>query len=221
MNEPSPASFRSPATDPPVVRRRKLAVTVCLLVVLLIGAGSQVARWRLQSWTPSDQPPDRPWNNAPFITTPPEVIRKMLELAQVKESDVLYDLGCGDGRIGIAAAEESGCRVKGFDIEPERIRESKANAIERGVHELCEFEQKDIFTLDLSNVDVVVMYLLPRYGKRLVPQFEQMKPGSRIVSHEFDIEGIAPDQSVRIPRDDGGHRWVHLWILPLRKEETK
>jgi len=159
-----------------------------------------------------------------FVPTPPEVVAKMLELAEPKKTDLLYDLGCGDGRIVITAAEKCGCHAVGFDIDPKRIEESLANAKKSSAQELVKFEQKDIFTLDLSKANVVTLYLLPRLNVKLIPQLRKLKPGSRIVSHDFDMEGVEPDKVVKINSDNGGSHTVYLWTTPLKenkKEEDK
>jgi precorrin-6B methylase 2 len=166
------------------------------------------------------QEPKRP--DVIFVPTPPEVVDKMLELAQVTKDDVVYDLGCGDGRIVVTAAKKFGCRAFGFDVDPERIQESKENVETNGVGHLVTIEQKDIFTLDLSKANVITLYLLPSLNVKLIPQLEKLKPGSRIVSHDFDMRGVTPDQVVTVDGDGGYGHTVYLWTTPLKKEaETK
>jgi ribosomal protein L11 methylase PrmA len=192
-----------------------------LIALAVVGGGAALARWGIQHWTFDPTPLKQPWNDAPYITTPMDVVEKMLEVAEVRQGDVLYDLGCGDGRIAVTAAEKYGCRSSGFDIDPERIRDSLENARRRGVEDLTTFEQRDVFTLDLSEVDVAAMYLLPRFMTRLVPQFNQMRPGSRIVAHDFAIAGIPPDKEVKmISQEDGKEHTVYLWITPLQEPEA-
>ncbi len=157
-----------------------------------------------------------------FVPTPQEVVDKMLELAQVTKDDVVYDLGCGDGRIVVTAAKKFGCRAYGFDVDPERIQESKENVEKNGVGNLATIEQKDIFTLDLSKANVITLYLLPSLNVKLIPQLEKLKPGSRIVSHDFDMKGVTPDKTVTVDGDGGYGHTVFLWTTPLKKEaETK
>jgi cyclopropane fatty-acyl-phospholipid synthase-like methyltransferase len=154
-----------------------------------------------------------------FLPTPPEVVEKMLELAQVKKGDLVYDLGCGDGRIVIAAAKKYGCRAVGYDIDPNRVRESRKNVDANNVGDLVSIEQADIFTLDLSKADVITLYLLPDLNVKLIPQLEKLKPGSRIVSHDFDMKGVTPDKVVTVNSDSGsGEHTVYLWTTPLKKE---
>lgn len=157
-----------------------------------------------------------------FVPTPPEVVDKMLELAQVTEDDLVYDLGCGDGRIVVTAAKKFGCKAVGYDIDRKRIKESLANVEKNNVGHLVRIEQKDIFTLDLSKADVVTLYLLPSLNVKLIPQLEKLKPGSRIVSHDFDMKGVKPDKVVEINSE--GEDWdvhtVYLWTTPLKKEDV-
>ncbi len=153
-----------------------------------------------------------------YVPTPQEVVDKMLELAQVKKTDVVYDLGCGDGRIVVTAAKKYGCKAVGFDIDPERIKESKENVKKAGVENLVEIKQTDIFTVDLSPASVITLYLLPQLNVRLIPQLDKLKPGSRIVSHAFDMRGVKPKQVVEVPTHDSGTRTVYLWTTPLQKE---
>jgi cyclopropane fatty-acyl-phospholipid synthase-like methyltransferase len=154
-----------------------------------------------------------------FLPTPPEVVDKMLELAQVKKGDLLYDLGCGDGRIVIAAAKKYGCRAVGYDIDPNRVRESRKNVDANNLGDLIKIEQADIFTLDLSKSNVVTLYLLPNLNVKLIPQLEKLKPGSRIVSHDFDMHGVKPDKVVKVySKVDKRQHTVFLWTTPLKKE---
>ena len=157
-----------------------------------------------------------------FITTPQDVVDKMLELAQVKKDDLLYDLGCGDGRIVVTAAKRYGCKAVGFDIDPQRVKESLENVEKSGVGHLVRIEQKDIFTLDLSKADVITLYLLANLNVKLIPQLEKLRPGSRIVSHDFGMEGVKPDKVVTLTsREDQSEHTVYLWVSPLRKETRK
>jgi endoglucanase len=133
-----------------------------------------------------------------FVPTPQAVVDKMLEMAEVKKGDVLYDLGCGDGRIVVTAAKRYGVKAVGFDIDPKRIRESLLNVKSNKVEHLVTIKQEDIFTLDLREASVVTLYLLPTLNVKLMPQLARLKPGSRIVSHDFDMRGAKPMQIHRM-----------------------
>ena len=153
-----------------------------------------------------------------FVPTPQDVVDKMLELAQVTKDDVVYDLGCGDGRIVVTAAKKYGCKAIGFDVDPQRIKESKENVEKNGVGNLVQIEQKDIFTLDLSKASVITLYLLPRLNVKLIPQLEKLKPGSRIVSHDFRMKGVAPEKTVTITSDeDQAEHKIFFWTAPIQK----
>jgi SAM-dependent methyltransferase len=158
-----------------------------------------------------------------FVPTPHEVVAKMLEMAKVTKDDLVYDLGCGDGRIVVAAAKKYGCRAVGFDIDPKRIAESKANVKKNDVGDLVKIEEKDIFKLDLRPASVVTLYLLPSLNVKLIPQLEKLKPGSRIVSHDFDMQGVEPDRKVEVTSkgDSGGTHTVYLWTTPLKKTKSE
>lgn len=154
-----------------------------------------------------------------YVPTPQPVVDKMLELAQVKKGDIVYDLGCGDGRIVVTAAKKHGAKGFGFDVDPQRIKESLDNVKAAGVGDAVQIERKDIFTLDLSNVDVVTLYLLPRLNVKLVPQLKKLKPGARIVSHQFDMQGYKPKAEVQVDVPNGSTHTVYLWVAPLVEDK--
>lgn len=148
----------------------------------------------------------------PFVPTPQEVVDKMIELAGVKKGDVVYDLGSGDGRIVITAAKK-GARAVGFDVDGNLVKESRENIRKAGVEDRAEIRQQDILTVDLSGASVVTMYLLPDVNLKLKPHIlNQMKPGSRVVSHAFDMGDWKPDKTERV---DG--RTIYLWTVPAKK----
>ncbi len=127
---------------------------------------------------------------APFVTTPMEVVEKMLELASVDRTDIVYDIGCGDGRIVIAAAKKCGAQGVGIDIDPRRIKESRNGAINSGVDSLVRFYLGDALNFDISEATIVTLYLLPESNELLRPKFEkELKPGTRVVSHDYHIPG--------------------------------
>ncbi len=155
-----------------------------------------------------------------YVPTPVEVVDKMLDMAKVTRDDVLYDLGCGKGAIVIEAAKKIGCRCVGYEIDPERVAAARAAVAAEGLSHLVRIEQRDIFTLDLSPASVITLYLLPSLNVKLMPQLEKLKPGSRIVSHDFDMQGATPDQrvSVESPSSFGSTHDVYLWTIPLKRE---
>ena len=147
----------------------------------------------------------------PFVPSPQFVVDKMIELAGVKKGDVVYDLGSGDGRIVIAAAKK-GAKAVGFEIDPELVGESRANIQKAGVQESAEIRNQDILTVDLSPASVVTMYLLPDVNLKLRPNLlSQLKPGSRIVSHSFDMGDWKPD---KVERVEG--RTIYFWTVPAK-----
>jgi SAM-dependent methyltransferase len=152
-----------------------------------------------------------------FVPTPQDVVDKMLELAQVTKDDLLYDLGCGDGRIVITAAKRYGCKAVGYDIDPERVKESLQNVQKNNVGDLVTIEQKDIFTIDLSDASVITLYLLPSLNVKLFPQLDKLKTGSKIVSHDFDMRGVEPDKVIKLQSsyDQEEHK-IYLWTTPLK-----
>ncbi len=152
-----------------------------------------------------------------FVPTPQMVVDEMLELAEVTDRDIVYDLGCGDGVIVVSAAM-LGARAAGYDIDPQRVRQTRSNIRKHRLEERAKVFQRDIFTLDLSGADVVTLYLLPALNERLIPQLEQLKPGSRIVSHDFAMKGVTPRKVVKVAGPRREHT-LYLWVTPLVKEE--
>ncbi|MEG4030934.1 MULTISPECIES: class I SAM-dependent methyltransferase [unclassified Microcoleus] len=145
-----------------------------------------------------------------YVPTPVPVVNEMLRLANVQSNDVVYDLGSGDGRIVIAAAQKVGARGIGIDISPERIREANENAKKAGVTDRVQFRQEDLFQTDFSEATVVTLYLLPELNVKLRPKLlSELKPGTRIVSHEFDMGDWKPEQVVKV-----GERTIYYWVVP-------
>ncbi|MBC7744776.1 MAG: class I SAM-dependent methyltransferase [Flavobacterium sp.] len=151
--------------------------------------------------------------DVPYVPTRPAVVDAMLKLAKVGPNDVLYDLGCGDGRIVITAAKKYGATGKGIDLNPERIREANQNAKDANVTDKVKFEQADLFKTDFSPASVVTLYLLPSVNLRLRPTLlKQLKPGTRIVSHDFDMGDWKPEQTIEV---DGAT--IYFWTVPGKK----
>ncbi len=150
----------------------------------------------------------------PYVSTPDKVVEEMLRLASVGKNDVVYDLGCGDGRIVITAAQKYGASGVGVDVDPERIRESNENARKAGVTDRVKFLQQDLFETDLSQATVVTLYLLPDVNLRLRPKLlRELKPGTRIVSHAFDMGDWKPEKAVKVPGADR-ERTIYYWVVP-------
>ena len=156
-----------------------------------------------------------------YVPTPYEVVEKMFELADIRPGEVVYDLGCGDGRIPCMAAKKFGVKAFGFDINPKRVEESLENVKKFRVENQVTIKQQDIFELDLSKADVITLYLLPRLNVKLIPQLDKLKPGCRIVSHDFNMEGVRPKREISFRPTMGDsvreHR-VYLWVTPLAKQ---
>lgn len=176
---------------------RKYIVSLPLLVILISGCTAV--------WTSGE---------VPFVPTPMEVVDRMLELAEIKRGDVVYDLGSGDGRIVIRAAKKYGTRGVGVEIDPDLVRRSWAKARDEGVGHLVEFREQDALTVDLSPATVVTLYMLPEFNAKLRPiLWQQLKPGSRVVSHDFGIEGWTP---TKVERMRGGllhDHTIYLWRI--------
>lgn len=153
----------------------------------------------------------------PYVPTPQKVVDRMLELAQVKKGDVVYDLGSGDGRIVVTAAKKYGVKAIGFEIDPERIKESHENIKKAGVGHLVEIRQQDIRTVDLSRASVLTMYLLPEVNLMIRPNiWKQMKPGSRVVSHDFDMGDWKPLKVEHLKDGSGWEHTLYLWRVEAR-----
>ena len=159
----------------------------------------------------------------PYVPTTDAAVQAMLKLADVKKTDVVYDLGCGDGRIVVAAAKNYGARGVGVDINPERIQDAKKNAKKAGVENLVRFEENDLFKADIHEATVVTLFLLPEVNMRLRPKLlQELQPGTRIVSNTFDMGDWKPDKEQKLNDDDydGGlsHKF-YLWIVPKRDQK--
>jgi SAM-dependent methyltransferase len=182
---------------------RKTGFVLAALVLFAVSTGgvARIAGTQIH-------PPD-----VRFVATPPEVVDAMLTAAAVTSSDVVYDLGSGDGRIVIAAAKKFGARGVGIEINPQLVAESNASARGAGVSHLVQFIQGDLFAADISAATVVVLYLSPSLNERIKPRLlRELRPGARVLSHVYDMLGWTADQRVDV---DG--RWVFLWTVPAKK----
>ncbi len=156
---------------------------------------------------------ERPFD-VPYVPSKPEVVSSMLRMAKVTKDDILYDLGCGDGRIVITAAQLFGTRGVGIDIDPQRIRESKENAVAAKVEHLVKFIEQDLFQADFHEASVVSLYLLTSVNLRLRPiLLRQLRPGTRIVSHNYAMDTWKPDDSAVVMVNDQSHT-VYFWVVP-------
>jgi methyltransferase family protein len=180
-------------------------LAVVLTLVTLTGALAQ---------GPATKPLKTP--EVPYVPTHQVVVAEMLSIAGVGPDDVLYDLGSGDGRIVIAAAKQFGTRGVGYDIDPERVREANANARRAGVTDKVRFVQGDIFNADIKDATVVTLYLLPDVNLRLRPKLlSELEPGTRIVSHNYDMGDWIPEKSKRMAVNGSDH-FVYFWTVPPR-----
>ncbi len=152
---------------------------------------------------------DQPRGDVPYVPTPPEVVEQMLKLGNVHDGDILYDLGCGDGRIVIMAAQKFGARGTGIDLNPVRIKEANANASQAGVTDKVKFIEQNLFDADVHDATIVTLYLLPQVNLKIRPMLlKQLKVGTRIVSHQFDMGEWEPDKKIDI-----GWRTIYLWTV--------
>lgn len=185
---------------------RSMLVFIAAAAILSLSAG--LCKEELQNMRPPD---------VVYVGTPYDLVSKMLQMANVKKDDVVYDLGCGDARMLVLAAQKYGCRGVGYDIDPERVQASRDNVARNHVEKLVKIIQADIFTIDLSKADVIPIYLLPDMNKRLLPQLAKLKPGSRIVCHDYDLEGIVADKTIHvISNEDNADHTLSLYTTPLK-----
>jgi SAM-dependent methyltransferase len=146
----------------------------------------------------------------PYVPTPPEIVEAMLKLGEIKSTDFVIDLGCGDGRIVVMAAEKFGARGLGYDINPDRVKEANENAEKAKVTERVKFIEKDLFAADIHEATLVTLYLLPDVNMRLRPKlWKDLKPGTRVVSHSFDMGDWTPEKKVEI-----NGRTLYFWRVP-------
>lgn len=180
----------------------------CVLVLALCAAAAQAQEPRI-----------------PYVPTPQDVVEKMLQVARVSSADYLIDLGSGDGRIVVTAARKYGARGFGVDINPTRVSEAMDNANKAGVADKAAFYQRDLFQTDFRDATVISMYLLPKVNQELRPKLLDLKPGTRIVSHDFDMGDWKPDTHVRFYSREkhggaGGDSEIYFWVVPAKLAGT-
>ena len=188
---------------------KRILKAMAIVIALMLGAGLRagIPDHRLQEFHAPD---------VVYVGTPYDVVAAMLKMAGVKKSDLIYDLGCGDGRMVVLAAKKYGCRGMGYDIDPERVSASMANVKRNGIENLVKIIQADLFDLDFSHADVLSLYLLPEINEKLVPQFEKLKPGSRLVFHNYGLEGFKPDKTLYVlSNEDNMSHTLFLYTTPL------
>lgn len=167
-----------------------------------------------------DAPAPRRRPDVGFYPTVDDVVEKMLDLAKVTARDHVCDLGCGDGRFILKAASKYGCRATGYDLDPKLVAQAQQAIRERKLETRARVIEQDIFTVDVSDVTVMMLFLLPDMNAKLIPQLQKMKPGSRIVTHEFDIPGIQPDQELKFNSTvDNSEHLLFVYTVPLRKKK--
>lgn len=151
-----------------------------------------------------------------YVPTPQDVVDTMLDVAKVGKDDLVYDLGCGDGRIVVTAARKFGARGIGIDIDPQRIKEATANVAAAGVGDRVKIMQADLFATDFRDATVVALYLLPSLNLKLRPKlWAELKPGTRVVSHDFDMGDWTPERKIPV-----GSRTVYYWTIPAKPPKT-
>jgi precorrin-6B methylase 2 len=197
------------------IRMRRLVLSCLFAALLGLVAAGVLA---IPSAHSQEQKPQRE-PDVIYVPTPQEVVDKMLALADVRPGEIVYDLGCGDGRIPVTAAKKYGVRAWGFDINPVRVKESLENVEKNNVKDLVTIKLQDIFELDLSKADVITLYLLPQLNVKLIPQLDKLKPGCRIVSHDFNMEGVRPKREQTYTPPGGREHRMFLWVTPLEKEK--
>lgn len=202
--------------QPSLKRRTWEAVAwVAIAVCSLWRWGAVNSVWAEDGESPHKEP------DCVFVPTPHDIVERMLEMADVHKEDVIYDLGCGDGRIVIQAARKRGCRGVGFEVVPDLIRRAREEAKRNGVDHLVEIRDADLFQADLSEATVLPMYLLPRMLQELKPKLAALKAGTRIVSHDYRIPGVKADRVETLTsRETGAEHILMLYTLPFEEQES-
>jgi predicted O-methyltransferase YrrM len=179
-----------------------------------IVASLVAASWLLPPLAAAQEVLNRPHLDVIYVPTPNNVVQRMLEMAQVRSDDYVIDLGSGDGRVLVAAAKTHGARGFGVDIDPERVKEARQNAQTAGVADRVEFRQQNLFETPIREATVLTMYLMPDINLKLRPRvLSELRPGTRVVSHDFDMKDWKPDQRTSVGRSK-----VYMWIVPAKVE---
>lgn len=201
----------------------KFLLSVGFPFLLLLWAGPVEAQLPDSSGAPVKANSHAETKEAPYVPTPQHVVRRMLETAGVGADDVVYDLGSGDGRIVVTAAQEFGARGVGIEIDPELIERARRNAEQAGVADQVEFRRGDLFEADITEATVVTLYLWPTMNNRLRPKLrDELAPGTHVLSHEFGIDGWTPDTTLSMGSDSMGNfihqsaSRVYVWTIPAQ-----
>ena len=205
-------------TSPPQIVTVDLGWWSTYDVLDVLGPSLEAALQALETMGPPAttwQPRLTPRPEIGFVPSPPPVVAAMLTAAALKPREMLYDLGCGDGRIVISAARDFGARGVGFDLDVELIQAARAAAAVAGVRHTATFRKADLFTVDLSPADVVTLYLLREINARLLPQLKRLRPGARVVSYEFDLAGYPPARTALVEYVPGVKGRVLVWEAPF------
>ena len=193
--------------------------TICLALSAVLGTV-------LSGLLPAESAETRRPKRAPdsvYVPTPGDVVAKMLEVAAVTKDDIVYDPGCGDGRMVVMAAKKFGCRGVGIELSPKLVQEARANAQRNSVEKLVRIREDDIYAVDLSEATVVTLYLLPEMNVKLIKQLQKLKPGARIVAHDYRFTDRSGEERVGEPdktltmtsKEDAVEHYIYLWKAPL------
>jgi len=197
-----------------IITMSKNIIRVALSVLLLSAFLTAMSRLAVEQNNRLHKP------DVVYVGTPYDVIFILLQMAHVRKDDVLYDLGCGDGRVLVLAARKYGCRGVGYEIDPERVNSSIENVIRNRVEKLVKIAQADIFNLDLTEATVIHLYLLPEMNLKLLPQLDKMKPGSRVICHNYNLPGIIADQTLTyLSYEDSSTHILTLYTIPLLRKK--
>lgn len=206
------------STDPHVKWQRFVRLVMACCVACCLAAATA----RSSAAADDKKKDDKPSPDCVYVPTPHDIVEKMLEMVKVKKEDVVYDLGCGDGRIVVQAAKKRGCRGVGFEIVPELAKQARDNAKQNGVEKLVTIKEEDLFEADLSEATVLPMYLLPSMLAKLKPKLAKLKDGTRIISHDYQIKGVEPDEIVKLDsKETGAEHWLILYTLPFKESKDK
>lgn len=195
------------------MRLQKILLLIVTSMIVTNSIKVTAEQFQVQNPAPITQPQQK-LSDVPYVPTPSKVVEEMLNVAGVTGNDILYDLGSGDGRIVITAAQKFGTQGVGIDINPKLVQEAFNNAQKAGVTDRVQFIQQDLFTTDLSQATVVTLYLLRSVNLKLRPKLlKELKPGTRIVSHSFDMGDWEPDRVVVV--NHRNRKYVlYLWVVP-------